>query len=58
MDATSWSMMTPARWRNGVDAKSGESLFILVQIQAGPPAFAGFASFGQASPLVAKAVPP
>ena len=28
------------RWRNGVDAKSGESLFILVQIQAGPPAFA------------------
>jgi hypothetical protein len=24
-------------------------LFILVQIQAGPPAFAGFASFGSAS---------
>ena len=24
-------------------------LFILVQIQAGPPAFAGFASFGSAN---------
>jgi hypothetical protein len=29
-------------------------LFILVQIQAGPPAFAGSASYGSASPVVAK----
>jgi hypothetical protein len=37
--------------------ESSASLFILVQVQAGPPAFAGFASFGSASPIVAKAAP-
>jgi len=51
-------MINPARWRNGVYAKSGATLFILVQIQAGPPAFAGHASFGSASTIVAKAVAP
>src|SRR5882724_3567550 len=29
-----------------------------IRIQEGPPAFAGFASFGQASPFVAKAAAP
>ena len=32
-------------------------LFILVQIQAGPPAFAGSASYGSASPSRGEGVP-
>lgn len=49
-------MIRTARWRKRL-RESSASLFILVQIQAGSPAFAGSASFGQASPVVAKAVP-
>src|SRR5882724_6546981 len=41
-------MIAMARWRKCL-RESDASFFILVQVQAGPPAFAGFASFGSAS---------
>nr|GAJ31123.1 hypothetical protein BDOA9_0102970 [Bradyrhizobium sp. DOA9] len=47
-------MIAAARWRKRL-REGGATLYILVQIQAGSPAFAGSASFGSASPIVAKA---
>src|SRR5436309_12019531 len=42
-------MIAAARWRKRQRGGSA-MLLILVQIQAGPPAFAGSASYGSASP--------
>jgi hypothetical protein len=42
-------MIVPGPVAERFKREGGASLFILVRIQAGPPAFAGFASFGSAS---------